>query len=360
MHLTLIISSLAPGGAERVLSELAHHWVSQGHRVSLVTLSSPETKPFYLLDERIELIQLNSQIGSSPVGRLYYMGKRLVSLRKTMKALQPDCIVSFMDLMNLTTLMATVGLKIPVIVSERSHPQYHRLSAFFNGLRQFLYKRAAAVVMQTASAAQYFACLSNVHVIPNAVPRPAVTKDTLSQSPQHIVSIGRLCPLKGFETLIRAFAALMADFSHLTLTIYGEGKARPVFGALIRSLELEEKVFLPGTTSCVPEVLRAADLFVFSSHYEGFPNALCEAMAIGLPVIASGCSGSIDVVREGVEGRLFPIGDTPRLAALMRELLTDPDQCARLAENAKKVCDRFDPAHIYEQWDQLIAAATRP
>lgn len=101
-----------------------------------------------------------------------------------------------------------------------------------------------------------------------------------------------------------------------------------------------------------------ADLFVFPSLYEGFPNALAEAMSVGLPVTASNCSGNIDIVRDGIDGRLFPVGDIPKLTALMEELLNDPNTRRRLGEEAKTVAERFHPNLIFHKWDQFIREAT--
>jgi GalNAc-alpha-(1->4)-GalNAc-alpha-(1->3)-diNAcBac-PP-undecaprenol alpha-1,4-N-acetyl-D-galactosaminyltransferase len=116
---------------------------------------------------------------------------------------------------------------------------------------------------------------------------------------------------------------------------------------------------LPGVVSDISSVLQQADLFVFPSRYEGFPNALCEAMAMGLPVIASSCSGSRDVVRDGVDGRLFAVGDVAELTAIASELISDFEQRQRLAAAACKISERFDQQQIYALWDQHIEKAGR-
>lgn len=359
MHLALIISSLNPGGAEHVLSQLANYWVEQGHQITLLTLSPPGQKPFYPLDQRISLIQMD-KMGPQTLSfkRLSRLVSRFFCLRKYLKDLKPDVVISFMDIMNMTTLVSTRGLKLPVIVSERSHPGYHKIFPFLDRLRLALYKRAAAVVMQTDSAASYFKRLSRIHVIPNPVARPSLTKGVLSPAPNQIVSVGSLIPLKGHATLIRAFATLVSDAPHLRLTIYGEGPARASLETLSHSLNLQDKVSLPGTTPHIQDALYKADLFVFPSHYEGFPNALCEAMAVGLPVIASDCSGNVDVVRESRDGRLFPVGDEKALALLIRELLNDPAQCSQLGKEASTIGERFEPTLIFSRWDQMITEAT--
>jgi glycosyltransferase involved in cell wall biosynthesis len=220
-----------------------------------------------------------------------------------------------------------------------------------------LYPKAFFVVTQTASSASYFKNLTNLKVIPNAVFPISKSRKIYGNTIRRIVSVGRLCPFKGFDTLIRAFSYLHKEYPKSRLTIYGEGKERSKLEELIRSLGLQKKVFLPGTTQAIQEALLKADLFIFPSHYEGFPNALCEAMAAGLPVIASNCSGNIDIIRDGIDGRLFPVGNVEALTRIIRELLSDKAQCKRLAHNARAVCNRFHPNKVFKLWDELIARA---
>ncbi|ETZ04402.1 exopolysaccharide phosphotransferase [Holospora undulata HU1] len=214
------------------------------------------------------------------------------------------------------------------------------------------------MVVQTQSAADFFKNLRNLLVIPNAVKKPSLQKITALDQAKHIISVGRLCPFKGFDTLIQAFARLYSNYPHLRLTIYGEGNEREHLQSLINSLNLQERVSLPGATQEIHQKLVEADLFVFPSLYEGFPNALAEAMSAGLPVIASNCSGNIDIVRDGMDGRLFPVGDVLKLAALMEELVCDPNTRGHLGEEAKTVAERFHPDLIFHKWDQLIREAT--
>lgn len=358
MHITLVISSLDPGGAERVLSQLANHWASQGHKVSLLTLAAPDAQPFYPLNPKINLRQLNQRdLSSWLLGRLFNIGKRLWILRKSLKSLSPDVIVSFVDVMNMTTLLATYGLNLPVVVSERTHPRHHPLPSLYKRLRPLIYPKAARVVVQTQSSADYFPSLMSKTVIPNAVPKPSKIKSAFSEPPKQMISIGRLCPFKGFDTLIHAFNILQKTHPNLTLTIYGEGKERQKLEDLIGSLTLQDKVSLPGVIQNIHDALREADLFVFPTLYEGFPNALCEAMAIGLPVIASDASGNVDIVQDGTDGRLFPVGDTEALARIVGELINDEAQRLRLGENAQRVCERFHTNHIFSLWDQVIGEA---
>ncbi|MDR1031954.1 MAG: glycosyltransferase family 4 protein [Holosporales bacterium] len=359
MRIVFVISSLGSGGAERVLSGLANHFVTKNNEVSIVTFSPAGTVPFYPLDPNINLIQLDQlREDTFCLKRLKNIAKRTFCLRKALKALAPDLVISFVEVTNITTLIASIGLKVPVVVSERIFPGDHHIPRIYQWLRTLFYPRASKVVVQTESAKNYFYYLNNVSVIPNAVLIPNFTKKHVSSAVCSIISVGRLCsPQKDFETLVKAFSRLVTKYPGIHLTIYGDGDDRVNLENLITSLDLQDKVFLPGVTSDVYGVLQKADMFVFPSRYEGFPNALCEAMAVGLPVIASNCSGNIDVVRDKIDGRLFTVGNVDALTSLMIELIEDREQRQRLSGNAKQIVTRFNSDEIFAMWDQVINEA---
>jgi len=360
MHIALVISSLETGGAERMMSELANVWASQGRDVSLITLSAPGTPSLYPLDPRVRLIQLDAltvNIGSQAniLVRLKNITLRIVKLRWAFKTAKPDVIVSFVDIMNISTILASRWLGIPVVVSERIDPNHHRINTFYQQLRLQTYPMAQKLVVQTLSAKSYFPsklkCL--ISIIPNFV-KPAVRLKNARPTIKRIVSVGRLSAQKDHKTLILAFSQIVEKHPDLELIIYGEGKERLSLERLITNLNIAQKVYLPGVTSNIQKFLLEADLFVFPSRYEGFPNALCEAMAVGLPVIASNCSGTTDIVRDGIDGRLFPIGDVNQLAVLLRELIEDPSQRQMLSQGALAVSDRFSQASVLQLWDDVL------
>jgi glycosyltransferase involved in cell wall biosynthesis len=214
--------------------------------------------------------------------------------------------------------------------------------------------------VQTQSTANYFPkkFQKSIQIIPNPVVTPAKQKTGILNRVKNIISVGSLTPQKNQTTAILMFSKLAPIFPELTLTIYGEGTKRNNLEQLITNLNLKNRVFLPGTTKDINKALLEADLFIFPSEYEGFPNALCEAMAIGLPVIASNCSGNIDIIRDKIDGRLFPVGDVETLTNIATELIEDYKQRQLLSENAKTVCDRFGVNKIFNTWDKSIDDCT--
>jgi len=354
MNITLVISSLSAGGAERVLSNLANYWDGKGNKVTIITLAVD--KPFYPLSETINIKQIN-QISANDeffFTRICKIPKRLYFLRKDIQKSEPDVVVSFVDIMNITTLMACIWLKMPVVVSERIDPHFHKIPRFYKFLRKCFYPCAKKVVVQTKSAAAYFKDLKNVVIIPNAVHKIKPIKRDFSSPITHVISVGRLCKQKGFTTLIKAFSEIHKSYPNMILTIYGEGDERANLEALIQSLSMTDCVFLPGTVTDIERVLVAADLFVFPSLYEGFPNAICEAMASGLPVIASNCSGNVDVVQDGINGCLFPVGNVDALVLLIKELAVNSEKCKKLSKQAQVLSEQYNLNKVYILWDQLF------
>lgn len=171
-------------------------------------------------------------------------------------------------------------------------------------------------------------------------------------------AVGRLDRQKGFPVLIRAMA-LLKDLP-LKCAILGEGPERPRLEALIRQLGLESSVWLLGEKPDVTQWLSAFDLFCLPSHWEGLPNSLLEAMALGLPVVASNVDGVPEAVRDGHDGALVPPGNPAALARALRALAGDPTRRAALGEAARAtVAERFTLRRMLREYetayDSLVA-----
>lgn len=195
-------------------------------------------------------------------------------------------------------------------------------------------------------------------VIPNAAPewlpsKPRGLRDKLN-SPT-ILGLGRLSEEKGFHTLIEAFARIAGQFPAWHLTIFGEGPERSRLERLIEDRGLTARVHLPGWTTDAAAVLSQADLFVLPSRYEGFPNALLEAMAAGLPCISFDCdSGPREIIRHAMDGMLVPPGNRDELARTLAQLMEDRNLRDRLGTEARQVRERFSPAEFYRRWDAVL------
>jgi glycosyltransferase involved in cell wall biosynthesis len=354
--IALVISSMRSGGAERVMANLANYWAGQGHDVTLVTFVAADEVPFYHLDAHVKRLSLNClEHSNNPLIYLKNIVRCLVRIRRAMKVLRPDAVVSFLESVNMAVLMATLGLRVPVIISERIDPAYHRISKFYAFGRLRIYRLCLKLIVQTKSVYHYFPkdFATFMEIIPNPVPKPSMQKTDHCETMNHIVTVGRLNHQKNHETLIRAFAKFIQKNPDAQLTIFGEGEERASLENLIEELNVKANVKLPGAVKDVLPVLIDADAFVFPSLYEGFPNALCEAMSVGLPVIASNVTGNRDLVVHGENGLLFEAMDENGLYLQLQALL-DVNERSRLAAKACEVSVDYSEEKIYAHWARVL------
>ena len=362
MRLTLIISSLSCGGAERVMSIMANYWVAKGWKITLLVIYGHEVTPFYSLDSRVIYIPLVIAANSAnKVIGLWNNLWRIQILRNAIIKSKPDVTISFLDITNIIVLLATRGLNIPVVVSERTEPSRYPLGRVWQKLRQLTYSYADKIVVQSKGVRSYFLDTLKINtciIIPNPVLLPPKIKKISNKFVDNysLIAMGRFEREKGFDLLLKAFAKLKDIYPEWTLTILGDGSLRFELESLRDDLGLTNRVYLPGKTNNPYEFLRQANLFIMSSHYEGFPNALCEAMACGLPVISTDCpSGPREIIRDGVDGLLVANEDVSALAAAMEHLMSDEPERKRLAANALDVTQRFSLEKVMGMWEELLA-----
>ncbi len=337
------------------MSLLANGLAQRGHEIHLITFLGAATDAFYALDSAVHHHALNVASASPLSGwhRLVNMYARAVALHRVLNKRKPTIILSFMEVTNVLTLLSTLGTRLPVVVAERTDPAVHKIPLLHRMLRYLLYPKAKAVVVQTPAAANYFGThLSQCVVIPNGITAPPLS--IVHQGGGGIVSMGRLDRYKAHDTLINAFARIASDYPDLTVTIYGEGPERKALEALVAHHGLQGRVSLPGVTDKTYDVLAKADMYVFPTRYEGFPNALAEAMAMGLPVIASACSGNRVLVQDRHNGLLFPIDDVETLATCMMALLKDPKRAQVLGNNARGVVKEYGFEQSLDQWEAIL------
>jgi GalNAc-alpha-(1->4)-GalNAc-alpha-(1->3)-diNAcBac-PP-undecaprenol alpha-1,4-N-acetyl-D-galactosaminyltransferase len=359
MKVTLVIYAMGLGGAQRVMSILANYWATHGWEVTLITLSDSSRPSFYHLEDRVKLIQLGI-IGDSPnfLTILWTGWQRIRLLRAAIVASQPDVVISFLNTVNVLTLIATWNLNLPVIVSEHSYPGFPDVHRGWKALMKATYRRADLVTFLTKSGLAFYPRDRGYRsiVMPNPVITPVAEIATTQLVPSPtLIAIGRLHPVKGFDLAIAAFAKLRDKHPDWHLTILGEGSNRVELEELRSQLQLTSCVHFLGQVQNVNAHLRQADIFVLSSRFEGFPMALCEAMACGLPVVATDClSGPSEIITDGVDGILVAMADVDALANGMDLLMSHPGKRKELARAAPKILDRFGLERVMKMWAEAI------
>jgi GalNAc-alpha-(1->4)-GalNAc-alpha-(1->3)-diNAcBac-PP-undecaprenol alpha-1,4-N-acetyl-D-galactosaminyltransferase len=360
-RILLVILSLSAGGAERVISEMANWWAARSREVAILTLWGKE-HDHYELDPRVQRLALDFWKHSrTPWQFIAYRAGLLPALRQTVKRYSPDAVISFIDLINITMATALAGTRVPLIISERIDPRHHAISPLRSLARRATYPLASSLVVQTASVARWAQAImkpAKIEVIPNFVrmlPGSCPAEGQAGSGQPIMLAVGRLDRQKGHDLLLQAFAATDAARSGWRLVILGEGPERPNLERLASELGIQDAVSMPGVVREPAEWLYEAQLFVLPSRYEGFPNALLEAMACGCAVIAADCpSGPAEIVRDGENGLLIPVEDVHALGTAMLRLMGDEGLRRRLGTQALQVRASFSQDSVMALWDSLI------
>ena len=353
-----VISSLSAGGAERMISELANAFAERGHDVAVLTLSESGSD-HYRLSESVERIALNAIWDSrTPWQSLVGNWRRSQMIRHAVQKYIPDVVVSFIDQNNVRVLAALPGSGVPVIVSERTDPRRHIVGRIWNVVRRLLYPFATRIVVQTDAVAGWARRVARskcVCVIPNFVrtlppPVPSVARQTKA-----ILAVGRLGREKGFDVLLQAFGQSGMAAQGIRLTVLGEGPERQRLESLADELGLAHAVKMLGVVPDPESWMAQTTVFVMPSRYEGFPNALLEAMAMGCPVIAADCdSGPGEIIQHGKNGWLVPVEDVGALATALRLFFDEESLRSRCSREAVKVREIYSKTVIVGQWENLI------
>lgn len=361
MNITLVVSSLGSGGAERVLAGLANYWV-QFHNVTIVTYL--EKTEFYRLDKRVVR---KTAVANNSKNKAINFVKRLKNIRQAIKNSKPDVVLSFVDRCNVLTLVATKGLNLNVIVAERTNPIYYTIGKSWEILRRITYPFASRIVIQTADIqpwAEKFKPSKDIFVIPNAIDKERAQlietvkiENLYSTLPfeKNIIAIGRLSHEKGCDQLLKAFAKVHHDIPGWGLNIVGDGILRQSMQALAEQLNISSKVKFHGNQNNPFIALNMADLFVLPSRVEGFPNVLLEAMAMGKACISFNCpSGPSELITDKQNGLLIEKENIQALGEAITLLANNSKLRETYARQASISVKKFNEAEVMNQWDKVI------
>jgi GalNAc-alpha-(1->4)-GalNAc-alpha-(1->3)-diNAcBac-PP-undecaprenol alpha-1,4-N-acetyl-D-galactosaminyltransferase len=360
MRILCLIPSLGAGGAERVMAHLVSH-LTKKHSVSLLVWDNCDRLPFYPLPQTIRFIRADLLGGANLLHRFWRICCRIKVIREEARYSKADVVLSFMDTMNITALLSLFGMGCPLVVSERVDPAKHNIGAIKSVLRRLLYPYAACCIVPTQRIRNYFSWMptSAVSVIPNPVvltPMHAVPDKPDARGRFRIIAVGRLEEQKGFDVLVDAFAEVAPAHPGWDLLVFGDGPMRARIEAQVRGHLLENRIYLPGTTPNIQGELAKAHILAFPSRYEGFPNALAEGLAVGLPAVGyAGVSGVEELIVHDQNGFLVaPLSNRAALVEALKTLIADPGLRTRFGMRARERMDLWRAELICDAWERRL------
>lgn len=347
MHIAVVTKNLAAGGAERVIVQLLNEWCEQDIQCTLILLN--KDAQFYKVNECVNVFEIGA------ISRNRYMDKlkRYQAVRKILKQFSPDIVLSMPEEIGIFVIFAMLGTGIPVVVSERNNPWVMPNKKITRFLRRCAYPFAKGLIFQTERAASFFPKRQQKKgvILPNPLDCSRLPDVYEGEREKVVVGAGRLDSQKNFPLLIRAFAKFYESHSDYRLVIYGEGGKRQELEALASALLPEEAWSMPGRVNDLPHRMASCSMFVLSSDYEGVPNVLIEAMAVGTPCVSTDCApgGAAELIHTGENGLLVPVRDEVALVNTMCQMIDEginqsPTNIAlniRSCLNGNLVCDKW-------------------
>ena len=352
-EIIIVTISLGNDGAERILTELARQWHQDGHKITVIQTSPNRYGTEYALPEGIEQIQIHTT-SSNKIIRFLQEIKVLIGILK--KRPRATCL-SFLSASSFILAISSWFVKNRIVFSERNNPRKVPVGKHQQMLRDFAFNFADAIVFQTEDAKSYFShtIQSRGHIIPNPI-NGNLPEPYEGERDKTIVTACRLHPQKNLPMMINAFSMLADEFPEYKLIIYGQGVLEDELRAQIKSLNLEDRVLLPGFASNILEKVAPCSMFVSSSDFEGISNSMLEALGMGLPAVVTDCpvGGARMVIKSGENGILVPVGDTQAMYEAMRSILKDPALADKLSQEAIKVRDEFPLWKIAKRWLEVL------
>ena len=340
--------SMGRGGAERVISILSDVYAKKGWKVDIVMLLHNKSGG-YTLNENVSV----KTFFPKNSGLVKKMLLNIINVRAYLKKEKPDVIVAFMAHYILISAIASKGLGIRYIASERIDPTSVKHNFIYRAVLNKIYEKADKIIFQTERAKNYFneKIQKNGRIIGNPISIKCKAEENTRKK---IVSVGRLTQQKNHKMLINAFYRVVKQYPEYILEIYGDGLEKSNLLKQIKNLGMEEHVFLCGNHPDIHEKIKDAQIFVLSSDFEGLSNALLEAMMMGISCISTDCAGSDEVIENKVNGLLVGVGKEDQLTNAIIELIENDELRQNIAQKARESVERFKTENIIDQWSEVI------
>lgn len=352
MKIMFCLGSMTKGGAERVVRNLSEYLIKEND-VSIVV--TPPGESSYKLNNNVKYFTLDKEKNKNQ-NLIVRTIRRIYNLRRIINKLSPDIIISMLPEPTYRLVIANLFKKNKVIISVRNDPKIEYNTFAKRLIMNLLYSRANGFVFQTEEAKNYFRKSFKVKskIIPNPIDETFISKPYKGTRKKEIVSVGRLDEQKNQMLLIDSFSKIDKKYNDYKLIIYGEGILKEKLENQIKKLKLKDRIILAGNVNDVKSKIYKSKLFVLSSYYEGMPNALMEAMALGLTCISTDCpcGGPSFLIKDGYNGFLTKVGDEQDLIETINYALSIDTMT--IEENASKIATTLNPNKINKQWSDYI------
>lgn len=372
------IGGLCIGGAERVICNLAEYFYSEGYRVTMVTKVRDEKE--YELNPGIRRIIADITPEEETGSRIHNLFARISKLKRIWKEVKPDVIVSFIRKNNLMAIASAAPLGIPVVVSVRSAPERELKGFGFKTISFLLFRNAAGVVLQTREAYNFFPgyIREKAVVLPNSI-NPDFLKAseelTLATTINHdkkmtvydripssvkekrIITVGRIDDNKNQRLLVEAYVKIVDHYPDWSLELIGDGSGRQALEEYVSTLPCKDRISFTGSVDDVAKRMSEASIFVLPSKIEGMPNALIEAMVMGMACISTDCpcGGPRDLIAaDESNGILVPVDNVDAMAMALKRLITNAPLRQSMGDNARKIIATLNPDTVNKQWKNYI------
>lgn len=353
MKIAFYINSIRRGGAERVIVNLANNFVKYNNEVIIITSFKGERE--YPYSAKIKRYVLEEKLTEKSKIKRNII--RVTSLRKVLKNENPDCLISFMAEPNYRAIVASIGLSNKVVISVRNDPEREYSGISGKILGKLLLPLADGCVFQTPDAQKWFPrkLQKKSKIIYNAVKDEFFNIERNVEA-NTVVTCGRLEEQKNHKMLINAFELVVKEHKKAKLLIYGEGSLKNELEELIENKGLNDNIKLCGNSDNIPEVLSKAEIFVLSSDYEGMPNALMEALAVGVPSISTDCpcGGPDMLIQDSENGELIESGNYMELSLAILNLLGNDKLQDKYSYKSKKEAEKYRSSIIFKSWRKYI------
>lgn len=354
--LAFVIPSLGAGGAERVVSTLANALIKD-YEVYIITFI--KVVPFYKLHKDVQLMYcVNNVLPSRNIFNALKSNYILLrNLSKIVKKEKIQLLIGFLTSANVLSVLASKKNRIPSIISERIHPNKTKTAYIWRVLRKLTYPKANFLTVQTKEIQDFYHTTiekERIVILPNPISEElSLMREYKLDRENIILNVGRLTYQKAQDFLIKSFSKI--DNKNWKLLIIGEGPKKKEYQQLIEKLNLKDRVIIKSKTKNIDKYYNSCSIFAFSSIFEGFPNALIEAMHFGIPCISTDCpTGPSELIKDGINGFLIPMNNEYILTEKINQLISQEDLRLSFGKNAQTTVEHFKVDSVLKQWNKII------